>query len=119
MSSSPPTEARSSSPSTEARSSSPSTEARRSRSTRWRSPAGWSLRARLVATMIALLALLGLAVGASAEIYLHKQLYQRLDAQLDNAAAWAKGPPRGGGNRPIGENRPTGGLGTDFKSRTP
>ena len=50
------------------------------RSARWRDPSGWSLRARLVAIMIALLAVLGLIVGGTAEIYLHKTLYDQVDA---------------------------------------
>jgi len=63
-------------------SSSPPTEPA-ARSAWWRSPSGWSLRARLVAIMIALLAVLGLVVGATAQIYLHKTLYDQVDAQLD------------------------------------
>jgi two-component system OmpR family sensor kinase len=58
---------------------------------RWRSSAGWSLRARLVALMIALLAILGLAVGGTTEIALHKILYERIDSQLQQSA----GPPPG------------------------
>src|SRR5687767_3070554 len=53
---------------------------------RWRDPAGWPLRTRLVAIMIALLAVLGLAVGGTAEVYLHKTLYSQADAQLDQVA---------------------------------
>jgi two-component system OmpR family sensor kinase len=52
---------------------------------RWRSPAGWPLRTRLVAIMIALLAILGLVVGGTAEVYLHKTLYDRVDSQLTEA----------------------------------
>jgi two-component system, OmpR family, sensor kinase len=49
--------------------------------------------------MIALLALLGLAVGGTAEIYLHKQLYDRVDEQLDEAGKRVNMHPgdRGGG----------------------
>ncbi|MFI5935858.1 sensor histidine kinase [Actinoplanes sp. NPDC051494] len=68
------------------------------RPARWRSPAGWSLRTRLIAIMIALLTLLGLAVGGTAEIYLHKTLYTQLDAQLQETASRAQGGPGGGGN---------------------
>ena len=68
---------------------------------RWRDPAGWPLRTRLVAIMIALLAVLGLAVGGTAEVYLHKTLYSQADAQLDEVAGRAiAGPP--GGIRPGG-----------------
>src|SRR3954470_6032025 len=101
-------------------SSSPPTEAPRRHLARWYNPAGWSLRSRLVAIMIVLLALLGLAVGASAEIYLHSQLYQRLDAQLDNAAKWAQGPPRDRGSRPSDPTRPSGNFGTtDSRFKAP
>ncbi len=64
------------------------------------SPAGWSLRTRLVAVMVALLAVLGLAVGATAGISLHKTLYDRVDAQLDEAADRSLGGPPG--RRPDG-----------------
>jgi len=63
----------------------------------WRDPAGWPLRTRLVAIMIALLAVLGLAVGGTAEIYLHKTLYSQADAQLDQVADRSIGGP---GRRP-------------------
>jgi two-component system OmpR family sensor kinase len=68
-------------------SSSPPTEAPAGHHpARWRSPAGWSLRARLVAVMIALLAVLGLVVGATAEVYLQKTLYDRVDTQVQEVA---------------------------------
>ena len=63
----------------------------RPRPSRWRSPAGWPLRTRLVAIMIALLAVLGLVVGGTAEIYLHNSLYQQLDEKLDEAKKMAGG----------------------------
>lgn len=62
-------------------SSSPPTE---NTPARWRDPAGWPLRTRLVAIMIALLAVLGLAVGGTAEVYLRNTLYSQADAQLVN-----------------------------------
>jgi two-component system OmpR family sensor kinase len=62
-------------------SSSPRTERSPSRPAGW-NPAGWPLRTRLVAIMVGLLMLLGLVVGATAEIYLHKSLYQQLDTKL-------------------------------------
>jgi two-component system, OmpR family, sensor kinase len=78
-------------------SSSPPTDAL-ARPTRWRSPAGWSLRARLVAIMIALLAVLGLVVGATAEVYLRATLYNQVDAQLDEFTQRSmNGPGQGGG----------------------
>ena len=77
-------------------SSSPPTEVVRSRPARWRDPAGWPLRTRIVAMMIALLALLGLAVGGTAEIYLHKQLYDRVDQQLAESGSPLRGDRRGG-----------------------
>jgi two-component system, OmpR family, sensor kinase len=70
-------------------SSSPQTD----RPARWRSPAGWPLRTRLVAIMIVLLAVLGLIVGGTAEIYLHKTLYDRVDTQLVEAGQRALGGP--------------------------
>ena len=70
------------------------------RPARWRSPAGWSLRTRIVAIMIVLLTLLGVAVGGTAEIFLRQQLYSQLDTQLEQALH----PVRpNGGNNP-GEN---------------
>ncbi|WP_436524185.1 HAMP domain-containing sensor histidine kinase [Actinoplanes sp. HUAS TT8] len=57
----------------------------RPRPARWRSPAGWPLRTRLVATMIALLAVLGLVVGGTAELYLRNSLYQQFDEKLGDA----------------------------------
>ncbi|WP_305786034.1 HAMP domain-containing sensor histidine kinase [Symbioplanes lichenis] len=68
--------------------------------TRWRSPAGWSLRTRLIAMMIALLSVLGVVVGGVAEIYLHKSLYQQLDDQLNETANRAQNrPPAGRSNQ--------------------
>src|SRR6185312_9597932 len=79
-------------------SSSPPTEEATARPARWRSPAGWSLRARLVAIIIALLAVLGLVVGATAEVYLRATLYNQVDAQLDEFAQRSmNGPGQGGG----------------------
>jgi two-component system OmpR family sensor kinase len=79
-------------------SSSPPTDAMTSPVARWRDPAGWSLRGRLVAIMIALLAVLGLVVGASTEIFLHKALYDQLDSKLRDTAPRAQFGPGGGGN---------------------
>ncbi|MEU7905957.1 HAMP domain-containing sensor histidine kinase [Actinoplanes sp. NPDC049118] len=74
------------------------------RPARW-SPAGWPLRTRLVAIMVGLLVLLGLVVGGTAELYLHKTLYERLDDQLREAGRRALIGPRPGGP---GGQRPTG-----------
>jgi two-component system OmpR family sensor kinase len=53
---------------------------------RWRNPAGWSLRTRLVATMIALVALLGIVVGATTVLALNQVLTKQLDKQLVDAS---------------------------------
>jgi two-component system OmpR family sensor kinase len=74
-------------------SSSPPTEAPVAR---WRRPGTWSLRTRLVAVMIGLLAVLGLAVGGTAEVYLHSTLYHQLDQQLGEINQRERSrPPRG------------------------
>jgi two-component system OmpR family sensor kinase len=61
------------------------------RPARWRSPSGWSLRTRLIALLVALLFILGLAVGGTTELALHKTLYEQIDTQLLDSA----GPPPG------------------------
>jgi two-component system, OmpR family, sensor kinase len=61
-------------------SSSPPTEARRR--VRWRDPAGWPLRTRLVALMIVLLSMLGILVAGTTEVFLSKSLYDQLDSKL-------------------------------------
>src|SRR4051794_1047588 len=80
------------------------------RAARWRSPAGWSLRARLVAIMIALLAVLGLIVAATAEIYLRSTLYDQLDARLIEMNSRALHGPGGfrPGGRPLPDHPPPG-----------
>jgi len=62
-------------------SSSRRTDVVRPRPADW-NPAGWPLRTRLVAIVIALLVLLGLVVGGTAEIYLHKSLYEQINKKL-------------------------------------
>ncbi|MGW4942912.1 sensor histidine kinase [Actinoplanes sp. NPDC004185] len=89
-------------------SSSPRTEAR---PPRW-NPAGWPLRTRLVAIMIALLVLLGLVVGATAEIYLSKSLYQQLDSKL--AETNARNHPRGPGGGLFNTDKPPPGSEADW-----
>ena len=81
------------------------------RPARWRSPAGWSLRTRIVATMMVLLTLLGLAVGSTAEFVLHRALYQQVDEKLGRILNPPPGPKggfqpdhrfdNGGGQAPI------------------
>ncbi|GLY96202.1 HAMP domain-containing sensor histidine kinase [Actinoplanes sp. NBRC 103695] len=81
---------------------------------RWRSPRGWSLRTRLVAILIVLLAALGLLVGATAQIFLHKTLYDRVDDRLTDATSRTLGRPPGSNRsffrslNPIKESPPGG-----------
>ena len=93
-------------------SSSPRTDGALEHPARWRSPAGWPLRARLVAMMIALLAVLGLAVGTTAEVYLRKTLYDQLDTRLDNALNPGRGPKIDGMAEPEFRDRPFPGAET-------
>ncbi|GIF12186.1 sensor histidine kinase [Actinoplanes teichomyceticus] len=72
------------------------------RPARWRSPTGWPLRTRLVAIMIALLAVLGLVVGGTAALYLKRSLHSQLDDQLDDARRLS----RGFGPRPGDQQQP-------------
>src|SRR4051794_34872029 len=105
-------------------SSSPLTDAPVDRPARWRSPAGWPLRTRIVATMIVLLTVLGLAVGGTAEIFLRKQLYDQIDTRVNDAQNRSHfifnqqqdpgGDPRG----PGGGNFPGGTPPTGVQSRT-
>jgi two-component system OmpR family sensor kinase len=68
------------------------------RPARWRSPAAWPLRTRLVALMIVLLSLLGILVGGTTEVFLRKTLYDGVDAQLDQAMNFGRPLNHGGGN---------------------
>ncbi|GAA2488102.1 sensor histidine kinase [Winogradskya humida] len=89
---------------------------------RWRSPAGWSLRTRLIAVMIALLTVLGLVVGGTAEIYLHRTLYAQLDVKLTETADRAQGFSGGGNGNPSpygGLPRQGGGGGDELRSGPP
>ncbi|GAA4596963.1 two-component system OmpR family sensor kinase [Actinoplanes octamycinicus] len=70
------------------------------RPARWRSPAGWPLRTRLAATMIALLAVLGLVVGGTATFYVKQSLYKQVDSKLHDARFALSG---GGGKRQPGD----------------
>jgi two-component system OmpR family sensor kinase len=91
----------------------------------WRDPAGWPLRTRIVATMIALLAVLGLVVGGTAELYLYTSLHKTIDNDLDELSKRLKGAPNSdkGGFPPYrpndssndpgngsSDNKPPGGL---------
>lgn len=59
---------------------------------RRRSPAGWSLRARLVCGMVTLLAVAFVVVGATTIVTLNEALFDRIDKQLTAAATRS---PRG------------------------
>jgi two-component system OmpR family sensor kinase len=67
------------------------------RRARWRDPAGWPLRTRIVTTMIALLAVLGLVVGGTAELYLYNSLHKTIDRELGDVEKRVTGFPRYGG----------------------
>jgi two-component system, OmpR family, sensor kinase len=75
------------------------------RPARWQSPAGWPLRTRLVAIMITLLAVLGLAVGGTAELFLRSNLYQRLDTQVTEVSQRLTGGGRQRGGDGFGNIR--------------
>src|ERR1051325_18358 len=91
-------------------SSSPPTE-----TPRWRSPSTWTLRARLVAATMALLAVALIIVGVTTEITLRKALYDRIDGQLTAAASRSQGrfgdrdtPPAGTPAQQCTTGRPVG-----------
>jgi two-component system, OmpR family, sensor kinase len=92
-------------------SSSPPTEGRPRN--RWHSPGTWPLRTRLVALMIALLCLLGILVGGTAEIFLSKTLYEQVDTRLDQAMNFGRPGGFHGGSLPDPDSdvrdRPFGG----------
>ncbi|WP_433300470.1 sensor histidine kinase [Actinoplanes sp. CA-030573] len=92
-------------------SSSPPTEIR----ARWRRPASWSLRTRIVAIIMVLLTLLGLAVGGTAEIFLSKQLYDQVDTRLGQALH----PVHPGGGSDPGDYRFPQGLTPKFDNDQP
>jgi two-component system OmpR family sensor kinase len=72
-------------------SSNQQTESEIHRPARWRSPAGWSLRTRIVAIMVVLLTVLGVAVGGTVEIFLRKSLYDQLDTKVADAEGRSRG----------------------------
>src|SRR4051794_18343849 len=89
-------------------SSSPLTDLPADRPARWRSPAGWPLRTRIVAILIVLLTALGLAVGTTAEIFLRQQLYNQLDTKLNQILHPIRpnGSGNGNGNGPEDDPNP-------------
>jgi two-component system OmpR family sensor kinase len=66
-------------------------------------PARWSLRARLIAVLVLLLAVVGTAVGVVTELALQRTLVDQVDDQLKAAAARSAGA----------SNRPSPGCGHD------
>src|SRR5919199_6743132 len=93
-------------------SSSPPAEVTRSRI---RSPRMWSLRARLLATQIILLALVCAAIGVGTELALQRFLTNQLDDRLDETGHRSVGlfefgppPPPGPGPVPPGYPGPPG-----------
>nr|WP_246614238.1 HAMP domain-containing sensor histidine kinase [Actinoplanes bogorensis] len=62
---------------------------------RWRSPAGWPLRTRIVAIIMVLLTILGLAVGGTAFFFLRNTLYAQVDAKLEVTGRGPGGGPFG------------------------
>ncbi|MDI6098660.1 HAMP domain-containing sensor histidine kinase [Actinoplanes sp. NEAU-A12] len=88
--------------------------ARTRRPARWRDPAGWSLRTRIVTIMIALLAVLGLVVGGTAELYLYTSLHKTIDNELRDMSNRVRYPSGGKGPSPnktthFGNGKPPGG----------
>jgi two-component system OmpR family sensor kinase len=76
---------------------------RSQRPARWRSPASWPLRTRIVAIMISLLTVLGLVVGGTAELYLYKSLHQQIDTDLVELSNRLRGGFGGKGFSPPGK----------------
>ncbi|BEL10122.1 HAMP domain-containing sensor histidine kinase [Actinoplanes sichuanensis] len=74
---------------------------RAQRPARWRDPASWPLRTRIVAIMISLLTVLGLVVGGTAELYLYTSLHKQIDTELDDLSKRIGfRPPPGGKFKP-------------------
>ena len=70
----------------------------------------WSLRRRLVVGIVALLAMVGAAVGVSSVLALRQTLVARLDDQVQDAVTRAGGPAQVGG--PQGDGEPGNRIGT-------
>src|SRR5882724_2419419 len=64
------------------------------RPARWRSPAGWPLRTRLVAIIMLLLTVLCIAVGGTAELSLRQTLYHGVNLQVSEITRRVFGGPR-------------------------
>src|SRR6266542_4481856 len=80
----------------------------------WRGPAGWTLRTRLLAAMIALLAAVSVIIGLVSVLALDRSLLNRVDDQLVSAAnrsRLAVGQPRRDDHR---SGEPDHGEGPDF-----
>ncbi|MFZ0157514.1 MAG: ATP-binding protein [Kineosporiaceae bacterium] len=60
---------------------------------RWRTPSRWTLRARLVAVLVTLIAGVTLLIGAASVVALNRQLTRQLDEQLASATQRAQLPP--------------------------
>src|SRR6476620_9643698 len=81
---------------------------------RFRSPRSWSLRARLLASQIVLLALVCAAIGVGTELALKRFLMNQLDDRLAetghrSVGLFEFGPPM----RPPGRQQPPGPPGPD------
>src|SRR5689334_411444 len=75
---------------------------------RWYRPATWSLRARLVGTLVALLAVVCVVLGVFTQAVLYHVQVRQLDAGLTDAArrsatAFGRPPGRGPDNGPGGQ----------------
>ncbi|MCO8275611.1 HAMP domain-containing histidine kinase [Actinoplanes sp. TRM 88003] len=77
---------------------------------RWRSPSGWPLRTRIVAIIIVLLTILGLAVGGTAYFFLRNTLYAQLDTKLDQTSNPFHSRTNGGPPPSFNRERPFGGA---------
>src|SRR2546423_13193338 len=86
---------------------------------RRRGPAGWSLRARLVAALVALLAAVCVVIGVATTLAVHQFQLRQLDNQLMSAGnrttaaphpqpVGPRGPTPEGGGPPPGPGRRTG-----------
>src|SRR5690242_554362 len=78
--------------------------------TRWWSPRTWTLRARLVVTQVALLAVVCASIGVATEFALQRFLMNQLDEQLieagrRSAAIFELPPPPPGTPPPPGMHR--------------
>ncbi|HEX4702677.1 MAG TPA: hypothetical protein VH352_11160, partial [Pseudonocardiaceae bacterium] len=73
------------------------------------SPKGWSLRTRLLAGIVVLLAVVCLVIGVVSELFLHGFLVGQLNSQLSSAVRIASTPPPrppGAPDQPFGQQPP-------------